>query len=108
MNKLLGKRIKALRNAKKFTQEEISKQIGISRRKYARIENGGISITLDILFKIADILEVAVGDITKVLDETFIEDDRIELKGTSTEHIFEMLDLFYANKHMYERLIEVE
>lgn len=104
MNKLLGKRIKALRSAKKFTQEKVSKQIGISRQKYARIENGCTSITLDILFKIADILEVTVGDITKVLDETFIA----ELKGTSTEQIFEMLDLFYANKHMYERLIEVK
>lgn len=37
MNKLLGKRIKALRSAKKFTQEKVSKQIGISRHMYERL-----------------------------------------------------------------------
>ncbi len=104
MNKLLGERIKILRNAKGFTQEEVSEQIGISRQKYARIENGVNSITLDILSKIADILGVTVGDITKVLDETPVVEYRAGSESTSTEQIFEMLDLFYANKHMYERL----
>lgn len=104
MNKLLGERIKVLRNAKGFTQEEVSEQIGISRQKYARIENGVNSITLDILSKIADILGVTVGDITKVLDETPVVEYRAGSEGTSTEQIFEMIDLFYANKHMYERL----
>lgn len=104
MNKLLGERIKILRNAKGFTQEEVSEQIEISRQKYARIENGVNSITLDILSKIADILGVTVGDITKVLDETPVVEYRAGSEGTSTEQIFEMINLFYANKHMYERL----
>ena len=70
MNKLLGSRIKALRSANNLTQEEVADQIGISRQKYARIESGVNSITLDILSKVAKILGVTVGDITKVLDET--------------------------------------
>ena len=49
MNKLLGSRIKALRSANNLTQEEVADQIGISRQKYARIESGVNSITLDIL-----------------------------------------------------------
>ena len=70
MNELLGGRIKALRSARNYTQEQMADQIGISRQKYARIENGTNSITLDILSKVASILGVTVGDITRVLDET--------------------------------------
>ena len=69
MNEMLGSRIKALRSAKNFTQEQIADKIGISRQKYARIENGVNSITLDILSKVAEVLDVTVGDITRVLDE---------------------------------------
>ena len=47
MNELLGGRIKALRSAANFTQEQIADQIGISRQKYARIESGTNNITLE-------------------------------------------------------------
>ncbi len=39
-------RIKALRSAKNFTQEQVADQIGVSRQKYARIESGVNSIDL--------------------------------------------------------------
>ena len=53
MNELLGRRIKELRSAKNFTQEQMATQIGVSRQKYARLESGINSITLDLLSKIA-------------------------------------------------------
>ncbi len=104
MNTLLGARIKALRTAKNFTQEQIAELIGISRQRYARIENGANTITLDILSKIADKLDVTVSDITRVLDEEPAVVYRAGEDGVSSEKIFDMLDLFYANKHMYTRL----
>ena len=104
MNERLGNRIKTLRIAKKFTQEQVAEQIGISRQKYARIENGVNNITLDILSKIASVLDVAVGDITKVLDETPQVSYRAGTENESSKKIFDMLDLFYANKHMCEKL----
>lgn len=104
MNELLGSRIKALRNAKHYTQEQIADQIGISRQRYARIENGTNNITLEMLSRIAKILDVAVGDITRVLDETPTVAYRAGIETKSVEKIFEMLDLFYANKHLNTRL----
>lgn len=106
MNELLGGRIKAIRSAKNLTQEQVADQIGVSRQKYARIENGINSITLDILSKVADVLGVTVGDITRVLDEAPVVAYRTGEKGASSKKIFEMLDLFYANKHMYEKLTQ--
>ncbi|SDF64460.1 helix-turn-helix domain-containing protein [Marvinbryantia formatexigens] len=104
MNELLGGRIKALRNAKNFTQEQIADRIGVSRQKYARIENGANSITLDILSAIAEVLDVTVGDITKVLDEKPAVAYRAGEGGSSSAKIFDMLDFFYANKHLYAKL----
>ena len=104
MNEMLGSRIKALRIAKNLTQEQIADQIGISRQKYARIENGVNSITFDILSRIADVLDVTVGDITRVLDEVPAVAYRAGEESGSSQKIFDMLDLFYANKHMYDKL----
>lgn len=104
MNEILGSRIRALRSAKNFTQEQVADRIGVSRQKYARIESGVNSITLDILSKVAEVLDVTIGDITRVLDETPIVAYRAGEKSGSSKKIFDMLDLFYANKHMYTKL----
>lgn len=104
MNALLGSRIKALRIAKQFTQEQVADQIGISRQKYARIENGTNSITLEVLTQIASFLDVTVGDITRVLDEEPVVAYRSGDGFTSSKKIMDMLDLFYANKHLYDKL----
>lgn len=104
MSELLGIRIKTLRNAKNLTQEQVADQIGISRQKYARIEKGTNHVTLDVLIKIAEVFDVTVGDITKVLDEAPAVAYRAGKESASTQKVFDMLDLFYANKHLYERL----
>ena len=91
-------------NANNFTQEQVADQIGISRQKYARIESGVNSITLDILSKVAKVFDVTVGDITRVLDETPMVQYRAGEQNETSKKIFDMLDLFYANKHMYEKL----
>ena len=104
MNELLGSRIKELRGARKFTQEQVADQIGVSRQKYARIESGANNITLEVLSKIAKVLDVTVGDITRVLDDTPVVAYRVGARSGSSEKIFDMLDFFYANKHMHDKL----
>ena len=108
MNELLGNRIKSLRISKDYTQEQMAELIGISRQKYARIESGANNITLEVLSRIAKILEVQVVDITKVLEEEPIIAYRTGKDNTSTEKIFDMIDLFYANKHLYSKLKDDE
>lgn len=104
MNEMLGSRIKELRSERNFTQEQIADQIGVSRQKYARIESGVNSITFDILSKVAEDLDVTVGDITRVLDKTPFVAYRAGEENGSSKKIFDMLDLFFANKHMCEKL----
>lgn len=100
MNGLLGARIKILRNAANYTQEYVADRIGISRQKYARIENGTNNITLEVLSRIAKVLDVQVNDITRVLDDVPVVEYRARVENGSAQTIFDMLDLFYANKHL--------
>lgn len=104
MNKLLGSRIRALRRVKGFTQEQVANRIGVSMQRYARIESGFSNIGLDILSKVAEVLGVTVGDITMVLDEPSMVVYKTRGKDISSNKIFDMLDLFYANKHVCEKL----
>ena len=104
MNGTLGSRIKALRIGRNLTQEQVAEQIGVSRQKYARIENGTNNITLEILVQIAGVFGVQVADITRVLDDTPAIAYRSGNTVGSSEKISDMLDLFYAIKHLYDKL----
>ena len=45
-----------------------------------------------------------MADITRVLDEIPAVEYRAGDRDSSSEKIFDMLNLFYANKHMYAKL----
>lgn len=104
MNRLLGNRIRTLRSDRNLTQEQVAVRLGFSRQKYARIENGSKSVGLDILSHLAKIFDVTVADIANVLEQSGNVEYRGEGTHTSVQKIFDMLDLFYANKHLYEQL----
>lgn len=58
IKKLLGKRIKELRKNKGITQEALSEKAGIDSKHLSRIECGVNFLSLDLLSKIATILEI--------------------------------------------------
>lgn len=103
MNELLGERIRSLRGIRKLTQEQMAEKLNMSRQRYARIENGVNNITLELLSRVAEILDVTVSDITNVLD-TEPQVAHRGNDGASVEQVMDMLDFFYANKNMYQRL----
>ncbi|MBP1905296.1 transcriptional regulator with XRE-family HTH domain [Paenibacillus turicensis] len=53
----LGKRIKELRKAKKYTQEFIGSKLNMGRSNFGHIENDRVTPSAEDLEKIADILE---------------------------------------------------
>ena len=58
IKKLLGKRIKELREHKNLTQEKLAEKIGIGQRNLSKIECGNNFVTSETLTKIAFALEV--------------------------------------------------
>ncbi len=62
----LGKRIAKIRRAKKISQIDLSLDVGIDRAYLSEIENGRTNTTINILYALADALEV---DITEFFAE---------------------------------------
>lgn len=60
---MIGKNIKALRKKKQLTQPEFAKLIGVSRNSLSRYENGISSISIELIDKICQKLNVSYVDV---------------------------------------------
>jgi transcriptional regulator with XRE-family HTH domain len=56
--KMIGRKIKMLRESKNYTQEYMASNLNISQNTYSRIENENVKISTDRLKEIASLLEV--------------------------------------------------
>lgn len=55
---IIGSKVKAMRQLRKLTQEELGDLIGATRQYVCRIEKGEINLTLDYVDKLAKALDV--------------------------------------------------
>ncbi len=60
INRLLGLRIKEIRQNRKTSQEKLSEKLGVDPKYLSRIEGGKATPSLDLLVKTADLLGVEV------------------------------------------------
>ena len=60
---MIGKNIKALRKNNQLTQPEFAKLIGVSRNSLSRYENGTSSISIELIDKICQTLNVSYVDV---------------------------------------------
>ena len=56
----IGEQIKKLRKRKDYSQETLAEAIGVSVMTISRIENGSAAMSIQILIKLARVLEVPV------------------------------------------------
>ena len=56
-------RIKELRAQKKWTQEELSKRVGVSRQSIVAIESGKYNPSLELAFKIAQEFNCSIEEV---------------------------------------------
>lgn len=59
----LLKNIKKLRKEQKITQREMAYKLGLSQPNYANFESGKIEISLSRLMKLTEILNVSIGEL---------------------------------------------
>lgn len=101
MNKI-GFNVRKMRESKGFSQDYMATVLNISQASYARLENEETKITVDRLYKIAEILEVNISD--------FFELDKIVIQNqTNNEGAFGngyIQNLHIENKEIYEKLLK--
>ena len=98
----MDSRIKIIREITSLTQDEVAKYLGITREKYAGIELGIFPPTLEILNQLAKLFNVSVKTLTENTKELNYADFNI---AKETKEKLDMIDLFYANKNLYRKLI---
>lgn len=74
---IVGKRIRALREARELTAEELGRRAGISRTSIAQAEAGHQRLPLETLYQLAFALDVTVPDILPSLGELLVEPGEI-------------------------------
>ena len=61
--KKLGEKIKGYRLKRNYKQSFMASKLGISQGQYGKIENGQVSVTIDRLKNIAEVLEISIIDL---------------------------------------------
>ncbi|WP_125154744.1 helix-turn-helix transcriptional regulator [Clostridium rectalis] len=113
MNAILGARIRALREAKGLTQEQVAEKMNCTRQKYARIEKGLIDISYASITIIAEILGIKAEEITSAVNnieekETMFRKINGDVCEDKFEYIIEMINTFYAHRNLYKSVRQVD
>lgn len=95
MKKEIGKRIRGIREEKKFNQAGMADQLGITPGAYAKIERGETDPSITRLFEIAKILKV---DIQHLLDDTKPEPPVKQNPG-----IQKQIDTLFTELHLLKK-----
>ncbi|MFW5782114.1 MAG: helix-turn-helix domain-containing protein [Candidatus Muiribacteriaceae bacterium] len=61
--KMIGKNIKISRIRKDLSQEDLAEAASIHSTHLSKIENGHSNVTLEVLYKIAESLEIEIQDL---------------------------------------------
>lgn len=98
-------KIKEIRTEKGYSQEYMSVALDMSISAYTKLENSITKLTVERLFKIAEILETPVEQfISEGSGKTF--NQTIEPNGTGYQQ--EILNLYMENKERTEELIQAK
>ncbi len=102
MEKVLEK-IKSIRTEKGFSHDYMAIQMELSQVAYTKIENGNTKLTVERLYRIAEILKVDVSIILEIESKyQFLQTNN----GQATGYL-QKIDTFYQeNKEVYEKLLQ--
>lgn len=102
MTTVIAEKIKKLRKAKGFSQEEIADKLSISQSAYARIERGESNSWAAHLEKLSEIFEIRPEELV-TLDNQKLDQENTEQKGGMA---FQFVGTINTINSLSEKLIE--
>lgn len=73
MNRIIGNKIRSIRNIRSYSQEYVASKLGISQNAYSKIERGETAITDRKLNMIAEVFDVTKEEILNYNDDFLIK-----------------------------------
>ncbi len=103
---LLGRRIRAIRKAKGWTQEELGSKADVSYKFVGEIERGQQNPSFDTLVKIADALEVELFDLFRFEQEITNRKDIEARMAKITKGVSEddLRQIFFVLRGLYPHI----
>jgi transcriptional regulator with XRE-family HTH domain len=100
MEKVINK-IRDIRKDKGYSHEYMAHLLDISQVAYSKIEKNETKLTVERLFKIAEILQTKIEDVLDIKADKIYNQD---LKDQAVGHQ-EIQNMYQDNKEVYEKLI---
>lgn len=97
--------IKRLRKKKGYSHEYIAQELDISQVAYSKLEKNETKLTVERLYKLAEILETKVGDLLEVNPSKVYHQNNND-QGTFVGHQ-EVQNLYEDNKEKMQTIIEL-
>ena len=97
-----GEKIRALRESKGISQEQLAALLDTTKNSISKYENGQMEMKISMLYKLSDIFGVTQNDLTPkhILEKTY--DDRTRI----IENIVQLLrNITYENLFVFESAI---
>lgn len=99
----LANNIRKIRVLKGYSQETMAQALSISQKTYSRIENNEVSPAFEQILKIADTLNVSIGNLLS-FDDRIVFNNKIENQHSGDFKVYNNTDIDFVVQ-LYERLI---
>ena len=103
LEELIGSEIKRLRILNNINKSEMCKKLNISEFKYNQIESGNSNISYDMVTKVCNIFNMKENDVLNIVNIKFCN-KKSKDNDTKFTEIMDMIDFFYANKKIYNKV----
>ena len=105
----IGQRIRKIRKARGFSQENLAEKVGISTTHMSHIETGNTKLSLAVLVSLSETLEVSADDflydITKANRNAVVNEIISELDGCTSQQIMIIKDIVKTVKTSMNKYI---
>lgn len=103
-----GKTVVELRKSQGISQTELASKIGIHKNVLGRYERSEVNPSIEIAWKIAEVLDVSLDFLTgkadvqmdKIMQKRILEVSKFE--DSDREHIFSVIDAFIAKRKIQQ------
>lgn len=96
--------IKSIRKRKGYSHENMALEMNISQVAYSKIEKGITKLTIERLYKIAEILEVEIGELLGIQSDS--QFNQIN-KDNATGYLQQIENFHQENKEQNEKIISL-
>ena len=97
-------KITSLRSKRGYTYENMAHELNITPASYRKIEIGETKLTLERLFKIAEILNEPVSSLLEADGNVFNQTNNENSTGNQYQQTIE--NFYHENKEVYEKLLK--